>query len=179
MRYVALDFQVNHQNATSPSLEQYRFIHFSTHGLLDSKQPELSGVFLSLWDRDGRFQEDGILRLGEVYSLKLNADVVTLSACETALGRQVDGEGIIGLTRGFMYAGSRSVVASLWLVDDKATSELMKSFYAAMLGPRHLAPAAALRQAQIEFLLQAKQTEQASPYYWASFVHQGLWPTRN
>src|SRR5262249_14115776 len=111
----ALDFKASRATALSDDLNQYRIIHFATHGLLDSAQPALSGLALSLVDESGKPQ-DGYLRLNEIYNLKLNADLVVLSACQTGLGKEVRGEGLIGLTRGFMYAGTPRVVASLWQV---------------------------------------------------------------
>ncbi|MGI8997186.1 MAG: CHAT domain-containing protein, partial [Pyrinomonadaceae bacterium] len=113
----------------------------------------------------------GFLRLNEIYNLKLNAELVVLSACRTGLGKEIKGEGLIGLTRGFMYAGSPRVVASLWKVDDVATAELMKRFYQKMLRD-HLRPAAALRAAQVEMW---RQPRWQSPYYWAAFQLQGEW----
>jgi CHAT domain-containing protein len=107
----------------------------------------------------------------EIYNLKLPADLVVLSACQTALGKEIKGEGLIGLTRGFMYAGARRVVASLWQVDDLATAKLMQRFYQGMLKDG-LTPSAALRVAQLEL---AKQKRWASPYFWAAFVIQGEW----
>jgi len=128
--------------ATSNVLSQYRMVHFATHGLLDSNDPEFSGVVLSLVDEKGS-PVDGFLRLRDIYNLNLPADLVVLSACETGLGKDVRGEGLIGLTRGFMYAGAPRVVVSLWSVNDRATAELMKRFYRAMLvdkqRPYHLA----------------------------------------
>ena len=152
-------------------MSQYRVIHLATHGLLNSTHPELSGVVLSLVDRQGKVQ-DGFLRLHEIYNLKLSADLVVLSACQTGLGKEVRGEGLVGLTRGFMYAGAPRVVASLWKVDDRATAELMKQFYGSMLGEKHERPAAALRAAQVA-MWKTKGWE--SPYYWAAFVLQGDW----
>jgi CHAT domain-containing protein len=170
-RKEALDFNANLQTATSPELGQYRIVHFATHGLLNSRHPELSGIVLSLINERGD-PVDGFLRLNEVYNLKLPADLTVLSACRTALGTDIKGEGLVGLTRGFMYAGSPRVAASLWKVDDAAGAELMKRFYEAMLGRDHLRPAAALRQAQIEMW---KQKRWQSPYYWGAFVLQGDW----
>jgi CHAT domain-containing protein len=114
---------------------------------------------------------DGFLQLHDVYNLKLSADLVVLSACQTALGKDVRGEGLVGLTRGFMYAGAPRVVASLWQVDDAATADFMREFYSAMLteGKR---PAEALRVAQLRL---SKQTQWSSPYYWAAFTLQGEW----
>jgi CHAT domain-containing protein len=123
---------------------------------------------LSLVDQDGRPQE-GFVRLHDIYNLKLSADLVVLSACNTGLGKDVKGEGLIGLTRGFMYAGAGGVAASLWKVDDEATAELMKHFYEGMF-QRGLTPAAALREAQLGMW---KGKRWHAPYYWAAFVIQG------
>jgi CHAT domain-containing protein len=109
--------------------------------------------------------------LHEIYTLRLNADLVVLSACQTGLGKEVRGEGLIGLVRGFMYAGAPRVMASMWEVDDAATAELMKLFYRGVLIEK-LTPAAALRAAQIKML--SKKHWQA-PYYWGAFVLQGEW----
>jgi CHAT domain-containing protein len=124
-----------------------------------------------LVDEAGRPQ-DGFLRLQDIYNLKLPAELVVLSACQTGLGKEIKGEGLIGLTRGFMYAGAPRIVASLWKVDDRATSELMKRFYQGLLGPEALRPAGALRQAQLSLW---KQKQWRAPYYWAAFVLQGEW----
>ncbi len=142
-----------------------------TRGLLNNIHPELSGLVLSLVDKEGR-RQDGFLRLQEIYNLKLPAELVVLSACQTGLGKKVEGEGLIGLARGFMYAGAPRVVASLWKVDDQATGELMKRFYQGMLGPEALSAAGALRQAQLSIW---KQKQWREPYYWAAFVLQGEW----
>jgi CHAT domain-containing protein len=166
----ALDFQASRATAMSPQLAHYRIIHFATHGLLDSEHPELSGLVLSLVSEEGQ-PENGFLELQDIYNLNLPAELVVLSACETGLGKEVKGEGLIGLTRGFMYAGSPRVVASLWKVDDVATAELMQRFYHGML-KENLRPAAALRQAQMEMW---KQKRWALPYYWAAFTIQGEW----
>jgi CHAT domain-containing protein/tetratricopeptide (TPR) repeat protein len=166
----ALDFDASRATALSEELGRYRIVHFATHGLLNSLHPELSGLVLSLVDERGQPQ-DGFLRAHEVYNLKLGADLVVLSACQTALGKEVRGEGLIGLTRGFMYAGSPRVVASLWRVPSKATAELMKRFYRGML-VEGLHPAAALRVAQVGMLKEKRWNE---PYYWAAFVLQGEW----
>jgi CHAT domain-containing protein len=166
----AVDFEASRATATSERLGQYRVVHFATHGLLNSLHPELSGLVLSLVDERGRPQ-NGILRAHEVYNLRLNADLVVLSGCQTALGKEVKGEGLLSLTRGFMYAGAPRVVASLWRVPDQATAELMKQFYRGMLG-EGLTPAAALRAAQVAV---RREKRWAAPYYWAAFVLQGEW----
>jgi len=166
----ALSFRASRATATSAGLGQHRIVHFATHGLLNSEHPELSGLVFSLVDEQGKPQ-DGFLRLHEVYNLRLGADLVVLSACQTALGKQIRGEGLVGLTRGFMYAGAPRVVASLWQVNDLATAELMKLFYRGMLKDR-MRPAAALRAAQLELF---KQKRRAAPYFWSAFVLQGDW----
>ncbi|BDA70574.1 TPR domain protein [Calothrix sp. PCC 7716] len=164
------DFQANKASATNPNLAQYRIVHFATHGILNTARPELSGVVMSLVDEQG-IPQNGFLRLRDIFNLHLPAELVVLSACQTGQGQEVKGEGIIGLTRGFMYAGAARVLVSLWKVDDQATAELMKRFYRGMLQEK-LAPAAALRQAQVEMSLLPRWS---SPYYWAAFVLQGEW----
>lgn len=169
-RLTALDFDASRTRALEAGLGDYRIVHFATHGLLNSRHPELSGVVLSTVDREGRPQ-DGFLRLQDIYNLSLRADLVVLSACRTALGQEVHGEGLVGLTGGFMYAGAPRVVASLWDVRDEATAELMKRFYARMLRDG-LRPAAALRAAQLSL---SKQARWSAPFYWAGFTLQGDW----
>lgn len=168
--FEALDFTASRKTAIGPELRQYRIVHLATHGLVDSERPELSGLVFSLVDERGKPQ-NGFVDLQDIYNLDLSAELVVLSACETGLGKEVRGEGLVGLTRGFMYAGAPRVVASLWKVDDVATAELMKLFYTAMFrdGKR---PAAALREAQ---LVMWRQKRWNSPYYWAAFTIQGEW----
>ncbi len=163
-------FDASRATATSPELSQYKIIHIATHGLVNSKHPELSGILLSLVDETGK-PVDGILQLHEIYNLNLPAELVVLSACETGIGKQIRGEGLIALTRGFMYAGAARVVASLWKVDDSATAELMAQFYKEIFthGKR---PAAALQAAQLHV---SKQKRWREPYYWAGFILQGEW----
>ena len=166
----AVDFRANRSIATSGELSKYRYVHFATHGYLDTTRSGLSAIVLSLVDEAGKPQ-DGFLRTHDIYNLKLPAELVVLSACETGLGKDVKGEGLEGLMRAFMYAGARRVVVSLWNVNDKATAELMQHLYAGMLRS-HKTPAAALRAAQIEML---RTPQWQSPYYWAAFVMQGEW----
>lgn len=170
-RLIATGFAANRQAATDDNLRQFRMVHFAAHGLLDFQHPKLSCLVLSRFDEEGRPQ-DGYLRLQDVYRMNLSADLVVLSACQTALGKEVRGEGLVGLTRGFFYAGASRVVASLWNVDDDASAKLMERFYKKMLGPEKLSPAAALRAAQTE-MMREKRWEHA--YYWAGFVLQGEW----
>jgi CHAT domain-containing protein/Tfp pilus assembly protein PilF len=166
----AVDFEASRATATSPELSQYRIIHLATHGLLDSVHPELSGLVFSMVDKNGRPQ-NGFLELQDIYNLNLPADLVVLSACETGLGKEISGEGLVGLTRGFMYAGASRVMASLWKVSDSGTAALMGNFYAAM-EKDGLPPAAALRAAQIKMWQQKRWRD---PYYWAAFQLQGEW----
>ena len=167
---LAVDFRASRALGTSAALGGYQMLHFATHGLLDTAHPELSGLVLSQVDESGR-PVDGFLRLQDIYNMHLGADLVVLSACRTALGRQIAGEGLVGLTRGFMYAGSPRVVASLWQVDDSATSVLMTAFYSGMLKDK-LRPAAALRAAQLRI---AADPRWKAPFYWAGFTLQGDW----
>jgi CHAT domain-containing protein len=166
----AVDFRASLAMAKSAELGQYRYLHFATHGYLDSERPELSALVFSLVDEKGR-PEPGFLRASDIYNLKLPAELVVLSACETGLGKEIRGEGIVGLTRGFMYAGAPRVVVSLWSVDDRATEELMAGFYERLF-EQNLTPAAALREAQAAM---AKDQRWSAPYYWAAFVLQGEW----
>jgi CHAT domain-containing protein len=166
----ALGFEASKALATSPVLSSFRILHFATHGIINSVYPELSGIVLSLVDENGSPQ-DGFLRLHEVYNLKLTAELVVLSACQTGLGKEMFGEGLVGLTRGFMYAGVPRVVASLWNVKDEATAELMKRFYAAMFREGKTA-SAALQAAQASLW---RDRDWQSSYYWAGFVIQGDW----
>jgi CHAT domain-containing protein len=165
-----LDFDSSRETATSDAVGQYRIIHIATHGLLNSRNPELSGLVFSLVDRQGKPQ-NGFLEAQDIYNLKLGADLVVLSACQTALGKEIRGEGLVGLTRAFMYAGVPRVVASLWKVPDQATTELMQKFYRGIL-QQGLQPAAALRAAQFSMW---KEPRRSAPYYWAGFTLQGEW----
>jgi CHAT domain-containing protein len=169
-RLGALGFDARRTLALDPAVARYRVLHFATHGLLNSTHPELSGLVLSLLDPRGEAQ-NGFLRLQDVYQMRIDADLVVLSACQTALGKPVQGEGLVGLTRGFIHAGARQVLSSLWKVPDRATSELMKEVYQAML-VEGLRPGPALRQAQRK-LLATRPFD--GPESWAAFVLQGDW----
>jgi len=167
---LALDFRASRATALSPELSGYRIVHFATHGIIDSRTPALSGLMLSRIDERGAPLE-GFLGLRDIYNLRLGAELVVLSGCETALGKQVRGEGLVGLTQGFLYAGARQVIASLWRIEDRATAELMSRFYRGLLVEGR-APAAALRQAQLAI---RDDKRWRSPYYWSGFVLQGDW----
>ncbi len=169
-REQVLDFNANVANVTNPNLSKYRILHLATHGFVNTEKPELSRIILSLFDEKGNPQ-NGVLRLQDIYNLNLATDLVVLSACETGLGKDIKGEVLIGLTRGFMYAGAPRLVVSLWSVDDEATSQLMVKFYRGMLQDK-LSPAAALRAAQIKM---QKNSKWSSPYDWAAFTLQGEW----
>jgi CHAT domain-containing protein/Tfp pilus assembly protein PilF len=166
----AVDFNAQRAAALGGELREYRYVHFATHGYIDSEKPGLSAIVLSLVDEQGQAR-DGFLRAQEIYNLQLPAELVVLSACQTGLGRDIKGEGLVGLTRGFMYAGAPRVIVSLWSVSDRGTADLMGRLYAGMIktGQR---PAAALRSAQLEMW---RQKGWRSPYYWAAFVQQGEW----
>jgi CHAT domain-containing protein/Flp pilus assembly protein TadD len=168
--WLGLGLEANREAVLSGGLRDYRVLHFATHAVADTRNPELSGLFLSQVDAAGR-PRDGFLGLSDIYDLDLGADLVVLSGCRTALGKEVRGEGVMGLTRGFLYAGVPRVMASLWRVQDRATSELMTRFYKAMWRD-HLAPAAALREAQRSL---RREPRYRDPYSWAGFVLQGDW----
>ncbi|MEG5073179.1 CHAT domain-containing protein [Microcoleus sp. AT8-B1] len=165
-----IDFDASRTTATDGSLANYQIVHFATHGLANSQNPELSGIVMSMVDDKGNLV-NGFLRLTDIFNLKLAANLVVLSACQSGMGQNVRGEGMVGLTRGFMYAGAQRVAVSLWNVDDEGTSVLMQKFYQKMVQQK-LAPAAALRAAQIEMMQEEKWK---SPYYWAAFTLQGEW----
>jgi len=161
---VYLEREAKEEKLKSADVGNYRILHFATHGLVNEKNPKLSGLILA--QEDTASTEDGILFLGEIYNLKLNADLVVLSACETGLGKVARGEGIIGLTRGFLYAGASNVLVSLWQVSDMTTSDLMMSFYGKMLSG--MSKPAALAEAKREMI--RRDPGYAKPYYWAPFI---------
>jgi CHAT domain-containing protein/tetratricopeptide (TPR) repeat protein len=166
----AVDFEASRATAMGARLADYRTVIFATHGVLNNEYPELSGVVLSLVGRAGEPQ-DGFLRLHDVYDLKLNADAVVLGACETGLGKEMKGEGLVGLARGFMYAGARRVIATLWKVDEEATVAILGHMVRA--ADRDGEPyAQALREAQLAV---RRQSRWRSPYYWAGVTLQGEW----
>jgi CHAT domain-containing protein/tetratricopeptide (TPR) repeat protein len=165
---VAKGFDATRETAMGPDIGQYQIVHFATHGLLDSQRPELSGLVLSSVDRDGQ-EKNGLMPLYDIYSMDLSAELTVLSACQTALGKDLQGEGVVGLTHSFISAGSNSVVASLWKVDDRATAFLMADFYESML-QKGMSPAVALRSAKLKVM---RDKRWSAPYYWAGFVLQG------
>ncbi len=163
-----LDFAANYDWVMADNASRYQYVHFATHGFANSTNPELSGLILSLLDENGNPQ-NGFLRLTDIFNLNLPAELVVLSACQTGLGENVGGEGVVGLTRGLMYAGAERTVLSLWNVNDAKTAELMVQMYR-NIWEGGLAPAAALRQAQL-----AMWEAGEHPYYWAAFGLQGEW----
>jgi CHAT domain-containing protein/tetratricopeptide (TPR) repeat protein len=165
-----LDFTANREAVFSGELRRYRNIHFATHAVADTRNPELSGLVLSRVDAGGRAR-GGFIGLADLYDLDLAADLVVLSGCQTALGKEVRGEGLMALTRGFAAAGVPRVVGTLWRVEDRATAEIMTRFYRAMWR-QGFSPAAALRAAQRAV---RRDPRYRDPHFWASFVHQGDW----
>ncbi len=169
--FAALGHEASLATATSPQLANYQTVHFSTHGCINKDKPQLSGLALSAYNSEGEFQ-DPLLRLNNIYNLNLPAELVVLSACETGLGQELAGEGLVSLTRGFMYAGAKRVVVSFWAVQDFSTSKLMSKFYEKMYQD-NLKPAAALREAQLE--MWRSEGNENDPYHWAAFTVQGEW----
>lgn len=165
---IARDFDASRAVLERTDLSKYAILHFATHALLNTKNPENSGFYLSMLDRNGQ-RQPGFITMEDIYGLQAPVDLVVLSACRTGLGKDVRGEGLIGLTRGFMHAGASSVVASLWKVDDEATSELMKYFYTNMLR-KGMRPAEALREAQNTL---RQNPAWQTPHFWAGFTLQG------
>jgi len=147
-------------------LKNYKYLHFATHGFVNTDKPELSGIFLA---QDSTLDEDGILYQGEIYNLELNADLTVLSACETGLGKIKKGEGLIGLTRALLYAGSRNIIVSLWSVADESTSELMIDFYKNLLEGNQLLSefSKPLQKAKLKMIEEGKY---AHPFYWSPFI---------
>lgn len=166
---IELDFNASRQNVLKENLGQYRFLHFATHGFINNIRPELSGLALSMVNRKGA-PSDGFLHASDVFSLKLPVEMVVLSGCRTGLGQVNANEGMIGMTRAFMYAGAARVMVSLWSVPDESTSVLMAEMYRGMLGKEKLRPAAALREAQVKMM---KDKRWSAPFYWSCFVIQG------
>ena len=163
------DLAASEDNVRSRDISNYRVVHIATHGLLDAERPQFTGVVLSLV---GNKTGDGFLRTDEIFNLKMGNSLVMLSACETGLGKEKRGEGVIGLTRAFMYAGAPTVGVSLWSVADKSTADLMTDFYQRLLGPSASSPSVALRDAQLAMINGKKYS---APFYWAPFVLVGEW----
>lgn len=170
---IAKGFDASRETAMSQQVGQYQIVHFATHGYLDSEHPELSGIVLSMVDPNG-VRQNGLMPLHDIYSLDLSAELTVLSACQTALGKDISGEGLVGLSHSFLSAGSKSVVATLWKVDDRATANLMTGFYDSML-QKGMPTGAALRSAKLKMM---KEKQWRAPYYWAGFVLQGEYTNR-
>ncbi len=169
-RLAVFDFDANYNWATGNSLNQFRILHFATHGFVNDENPELSGIVLSLVNKQGK-DIRGYLRLGDLFNLDYPADLIVLSACETGLGKDIKGEGLVGLTRGLMYAGAERLVVSLWQVDDRGTAVFMQEFYQEMLQNGKSA-SEALRATQLKMWNQEKWR---NPNYWAAFAFLGEW----
>lgn len=166
---VWLDLEANEAKMMAGDLQKYRVVHVATHGLLNAERPQFTGVVLSLV---GNKSGDGFVRTDEIFNLNLGSPIVMLSACETGLGKEKRGEGVIGLTRAFMYAGAPTVGVSLWSVADKSTADLMTDFYKRLLSAPNASPTTSMRAAQISMIDGKKY---AAPFYWAPFVLVGEW----
>jgi CHAT domain-containing protein len=167
---VWLDLDANEDNLGTRDVTKYRIIHVATHGLLNAERPQFTGVVLSLV---GNKTHDGFVRTDEVFNLRLGSPLVMLSACETGLGKEKRGEGVMGLTRAFMYAGAPTVGVSLWSVADKSTADLMTDFYKRLLSTDEgTTSSGALRGAQLAMITGKKYS---APFYWAPFVLVGDW----
>ena len=164
-----IDLNASEDNVRSRDMTNYRVIHIATHGLLDAQRPQFTGVVLSLV---GNKTSDGFLRTDEIFNLRMSPSLVMLSACETGLGKEKRGEGVIGLTRAFMYAGAPTVGVSLWSVADKSTADLMTDFYRRYLGATPVSAPGAMRGAQLSMISAKKYS---APFYWAPFVLVGEW----
>jgi CHAT domain-containing protein/Flp pilus assembly protein TadD len=164
----AFGFDASYDWITDPKISQYRYIHLATHGFFDNDKPALSSIILSSFDAEGRDRK-AYLRFPDLFNLTLPTELVVLSACETGLGNNIPGEGLVGMTRGLMYAGALRVAVSLWSVDDQSTSDLMQDFYKNLWQAKKT-HAASLREAQLKLWKQGK-----APYYWAAFTLQGEW----
>ncbi|MCK5168624.1 MAG: CHAT domain-containing protein, partial [Bacteroidales bacterium] len=163
---VQIKKSANEEFLKSKEVEKYKYLHFATHGFVNTEKPELSGILLA---QDSTLNEDGILYSGEIYNLKLNADLTVLSACETGLGEIKKGEGLIGLTRALLYAGSKNIIVSLWKVADNSTSDLMIDFYKNLLNEEQEKQefSKALQQAKLKMIDEGKY---AHPFYWSPFI---------
>ena len=166
---VWLDLDASEENLGTRDISKYRIIHVATHGLLNAERPQFTGVVLSLV---GNKTRDGFVRTDEVFNLHLGSPLVMLSACETGLGKEKRGEGVMGLTRAFMYAGAPTVGVSLWSVADKSTADLMTDFYQRLLSASAGTSSGALRGAQLAMISGKKYS---APFYWAPFVLVGDW----
>ncbi|HEX8422923.1 MAG TPA: CHAT domain-containing tetratricopeptide repeat protein [Pyrinomonadaceae bacterium] len=167
---VWLDLDASESKVKATDVSKYRFVHVATHGLLNTERPQFTGVVLSLV---GNREGDGFLRTDEIFNLRLGSPLVMLSACETGLGRERRGEGVIGLTRAFMYAGAPTVGVSLWSVSDASTAELMSDFYKRLLAKGSPStPAAAMRAAQLSMIAGKKYS---APFHWSPFILVGDW----
>jgi CHAT domain-containing protein len=164
------DFNASREAVTQGLLRNKRILHFAAHGFANLEDPELSGLVLSLVDRFGKPQ-NGFLRFQDIYEQQFNAELVVLSACQTAIGKNFNETGMMTLAGAFLHAGAASVLSTLWKIDDESTAEFMRIYYRELM-LAGASPSAALRTAQAEL---ARVPRWKSPYYWAAFVLQG-WP---
>jgi CHAT domain-containing protein len=165
------NFAASREKALDPALGEYRFIHFATHAIINTENPDLSAIALSLVDERGQ-PLNGLLSTQDIHRLRLSAELVVLSACRTGLGKDAPGEGLLSLTRGFLSSGAARVIVTLWSIEDQASAEMMSRFYRRALGPQRMTPAAALRATQEEMWREGRWS---APDYWGGFVLQGNW----
>jgi len=170
-RMLALGFDATRESTLGSQLEMYRILHFATHGIVDTQDPGKTGLALSMVTPSGD-DTDGLLRVGEISKLRLRADLVVLSACQSGVGMDMRGEGVLGLGYAFLFAGAKAVVSSLWKVDDQASAEFMRHFYRGLLGPNRLPVPQAFHRAQREM---AAHPRWRSPRHWAAFILHGDW----
>lgn len=161
-------FAATRNEIFSSDIYDYKILHFATHGLTNDERPELSRIILSAFDAEGK-DLDSAVRLQDIYGLNLSTDLVVLSACETGIGKEVKGEGLMSFNNAFLQAGAKSVVSSLWKVDDAATGELMKYFYEELASGKYTT-SESLRHAQIKMW---NNPQYNSPFYWAAFTIEG------
>jgi CHAT domain-containing protein len=174
-RFLFSDFKARLDAAAGDKLSQFRIVHFATHSIVDDRDPDLSGVVFSLVAKNGH-RIRGYLFLKDIYRMRLHSDLVVLSSCRSAAGGQEAGEGPMSLSRAFLYAGSRAVIASLWEADDEITADLMGRLYRHIVKDG-LPPAEALARTQAEFRRHPVKTFR-NPYYWAGFELYGDWLAR-
>ena len=167
-RTIYLKDKANEASIKKLSLTDYQVIHFACHGLLDEKFPFRSALVLSKGEKE---EEDGFFQVREIYNLKMNAEMIVLSACQTGRGKLEHGEGVLGLPRIFFYTGAQSVLTSLWKIHDKSTSKFMNLFYEYLF--QGYGKAQALRLAKLKMM----KSRFSHPHYWAAFVLNGDFAT--
>jgi CHAT domain-containing protein/Tfp pilus assembly protein PilF len=170
-RLLALDFDASLNRLLETDVANSQILHFATHGILDPEHANLSGIMLSLFQKDGSRQA-GFLSARHVLSKRFNSSLAVLSACRTGIGREIVGDGLVGLPRAFMFSGVRRLLVTMWAVDDAATSDFMAAFYRELLGSANADPSSVLRTTQLQTM---KHSERSFPYFWGAFSLYGDW----